>query len=468
MTHHIATRMPRPPPLIARPCRSRDPAGAGIRDIDVVLGASHAGREREIRWGRAATDPRSRVREHGAPSRREPFVHPERSGWKVAPIDLEGPTPHRKQAELFSEGMDKKHDHERLGAAPTVIPPSDPPSPSGSATAPDEPPRLRYEPDTRLGDFVVEEFIAEGGFGSVYRARHPRFRTVALKVSHLPANKLSVERLALLQNELEALIQLGHPSLVRVLDHGTLDDHRSYLALELVEGESLLHYMERRGRGRRARGNLADAPPRRGDRALPRAQDRPPRPDPDQRHRRRRLRAGPQDRRLRRRRVRRGLARHRAPSGRRHAAVHGARARPRAAADRRPLRRLRPRPDLLRAPHRAVPVRRLEHVGPVRQEGGRRHAAGHRPRPRAARGGGRGRPRRCSSPIPRGAASPRPRSPSSSSSSTSTSSVASTAAAGARRSRPRTRPPPTSTRRRWRWSDAIASSPRCWPARSRR
>jgi serine/threonine protein kinase len=106
----------------------------------------------------------------------------------------------------------------------------------------------RYAPGEQLADFMVESFIAEGGFGSVYRARHDQLGTVALKVSHIPANELPTECLALQQNELEALIQLRHPSLVRVLDHGSLADHRRYLALELVEGESLLRYMERKGR----------------------------------------------------------------------------------------------------------------------------------------------------------------------------------------------------------------------------
>jgi tetratricopeptide (TPR) repeat protein len=106
----------------------------------------------------------------------------------------------------------------------------------------------RYASGAHLGDFVIESFIAEGGFGSVYRAHHPRLGPIALKVSHLPADELTTECLALQQNELEALIQLRHSSLVRVLAHGSLADHRHYLALELVEGESLHRYMVRRGR----------------------------------------------------------------------------------------------------------------------------------------------------------------------------------------------------------------------------
>jgi serine/threonine protein kinase/tetratricopeptide (TPR) repeat protein len=119
---------------------------------------------------------------------------------------------------------------------------------TGEPTRPGRRHGPRYTPGEHLADFVVEDFIAEGGFGSVYRARHDQLGAVALKVSHIPANELPTECLALQQNELEALIQLRHPSLVRVLDHGSLADHRSYLALELVEGESLLRYMERKGR----------------------------------------------------------------------------------------------------------------------------------------------------------------------------------------------------------------------------
>jgi tetratricopeptide (TPR) repeat protein len=106
----------------------------------------------------------------------------------------------------------------------------------------------RYEPGDRVADATIESFIAEGGFGSVYRATHDRLGSIALKISHIPATYLSTDALALQQNELEALMQLRHPSLVRVLGHGVLDDRRYYLALELVAGESLRRYMERRGR----------------------------------------------------------------------------------------------------------------------------------------------------------------------------------------------------------------------------
>jgi tetratricopeptide (TPR) repeat protein len=119
---------------------------------------------------------------------------------------------------------------------------------AAGATPPATADTSRYAPGTDLNGYAIESFIAEGGFGSVYRAKHPRHGTVALKVSHTPTQKLSTERLALQQNELEALLRLRHPSLVRVLDHGALPDGRTFLALELALGESLHHYMERRGR----------------------------------------------------------------------------------------------------------------------------------------------------------------------------------------------------------------------------
>lgn len=77
-------------------------------------------------------------------------------------------------------------------------------------------------------------------------AHHATLGRVALKISHTPANQLSTACFALHQNELEALMQLRHPSLVRVLDYGVVANHH-YLALELVEGESLRDYMARRG-----------------------------------------------------------------------------------------------------------------------------------------------------------------------------------------------------------------------------
>lgn len=127
------------------------------------------------------------------------------------------------------------------GDAPTAL------AKTRDTTLPLGEPCEKFAPGRVLGPFAIESFIAEGGFGSVYRARHATLGVVALKVSHVPSDKLQAASLALLQNELEALMQLRHSSLVRAVDHGVLANHH-YLALELIEGESLRDYMARRGR----------------------------------------------------------------------------------------------------------------------------------------------------------------------------------------------------------------------------
>lgn len=105
----------------------------------------------------------------------------------------------------------------------------------------------KYPAGHVLDQFTIEDFIAEGGFGSVYRAVHPRHGKVALKVAHTLASNLSTACFALHQNELEAVLQLRHRSLVPALDYGVVDN-RHYLAFEFIEGESLRGYMGRRGR----------------------------------------------------------------------------------------------------------------------------------------------------------------------------------------------------------------------------
>jgi serine/threonine protein kinase len=74
--------------------------------------------------------------------------------------------------------------------------------------------------------------------GEVYRARDHRLgREVALKV--LPASVASdAERLRRFELEAKAVAALNHPNIRAVFDVGD-DGGRSYIASELLEGESL-------------------------------------------------------------------------------------------------------------------------------------------------------------------------------------------------------------------------------------
>ncbi|MEZ6185960.1 MAG: tetratricopeptide repeat protein [Planctomycetota bacterium] len=87
----------------------------------------------------------------------------------------------------------------------------------------------------QVGPYVVQEELARGGMGVVYRARDPDGRDVALKVLVQP--KHAGQR-ARLQREVQALARLRHPHVVSLLATGE-QDGAPWLALELVEGETL-------------------------------------------------------------------------------------------------------------------------------------------------------------------------------------------------------------------------------------
>ncbi|MDC0711297.1 protein kinase [Stigmatella sp. ncwal1] len=102
-------------------------------------------------------------------------------------------------------------------------------------------------PGTRVGAYVIEDVLSSGGFGVVHRARDSEQRQVAIKVSKHSARSITAQELVWQQNEIEALTRLRHPALVEVLGYGFLEDGRLYLVMELVQGEVLGQYLQRRG-----------------------------------------------------------------------------------------------------------------------------------------------------------------------------------------------------------------------------
>ena len=77
------------------------------------------------------------------------------------------------------------------------------------------------------------------GDGEVYAAHDPELgRTVAVKLLRSPG----AAREALLRREAKVMAGLTHPNLIRVYDVG-VDDGRLYVAMELVDGESLREWL---------------------------------------------------------------------------------------------------------------------------------------------------------------------------------------------------------------------------------
>ena len=100
----------------------------------------------------------------------------------------------------------------------------------------------------QVGDYLVEELRAGGGFATVYKAVHlPTGRPAALKLLHRMLS-LSPKTLRRFRREVELVDRLHHPNIVACLGFGTHTDGRPYLAMEWLEGLTLAEQIARRGR----------------------------------------------------------------------------------------------------------------------------------------------------------------------------------------------------------------------------
>ncbi len=94
----------------------------------------------------------------------------------------------------------------------------------------------RYRILTRIGD---------GGMGVVYKAEHVLSKKkLAIKLlhPHLSHGKQAVERF---RREVSAAAEIDHPGIVQVFDAGMDSDGSFYMAMELLEGQSLASLMKR-------------------------------------------------------------------------------------------------------------------------------------------------------------------------------------------------------------------------------
>src|SRR5262245_48144122 len=98
-----------------------------------------------------------------------------------------------------------------------------------------------------IGNYDLLDKIAEGGMGTIYRARDRDSGTiVAIKVMprHMAANPTLLRRF---EQEFRAASQLAHPNIVRALYFGE-EGQMPYLVMEFVEGESIGAKLEREGK----------------------------------------------------------------------------------------------------------------------------------------------------------------------------------------------------------------------------
>jgi tetratricopeptide (TPR) repeat protein len=106
--------------------------------------------------------------------------------------------------------------------------------------------RAERKPDhlergTLVGRYVILDVIGEGGMGVVYAAFDPELdRKVALKLMQArPTAGSTGGEQAYLLREAQALARLAHPNVIAVHDVGSLSRDRVFIAMELVDGETL-------------------------------------------------------------------------------------------------------------------------------------------------------------------------------------------------------------------------------------
>ena len=125
--------------------------------------------------------------------------------------------------------------------APTVTAGSEPKASAGA-----DPGGLSETPGTIVGPYRLIEVLGEGGFGRVFRAEQekPMRREVALKIIKLGMDTREV--IARFDAERQALAVMDHPGIARVFDAGATASGRPYFVMELVRGEPITSYCDRR------------------------------------------------------------------------------------------------------------------------------------------------------------------------------------------------------------------------------
>jgi serine/threonine protein kinase len=97
-------------------------------------------------------------------------------------------------------------------------------------------------PPRVIGPYRVLETLGTGGVGTVYRAVDRRTGEVAALKLLSTGPALDPRAARRMAREFETLADLSHPNVVRVYDTGVYQGY-PYLAMELVEGLTLRHYL---------------------------------------------------------------------------------------------------------------------------------------------------------------------------------------------------------------------------------
>src|SRR5689334_21599557 len=114
--------------------------------------------------------------------------------------------------------------HDRAGSGPND-PTGEVPTPPAGSPSP-----------TRIGHYLVERQLGEGGMGIVYAARDERLgRTIALKTLSGVVDDTARQRL---WREARAAASVNHPNVCQIYEIGE-DAGRVFIAMELLDGQAL-------------------------------------------------------------------------------------------------------------------------------------------------------------------------------------------------------------------------------------
>ena len=96
------------------------------------------------------------------------------------------------------------------------------------------------------GRYTLLGVLGQGGMGTVYRAEQaaPVKRLVALKLIRVGMDSRKI--LARFDAERQALAMMDHPNIARVFDGGTTEANQPFFVMELVDGEPITHYCDRK------------------------------------------------------------------------------------------------------------------------------------------------------------------------------------------------------------------------------
>ncbi|MFO1003034.1 MAG: serine/threonine-protein kinase [Planctomycetaceae bacterium] len=97
-----------------------------------------------------------------------------------------------------------------------------------------------------LGQYRLERHAGRGGMGDVYLGLQKTLnRPTAIKLLR-PNRSASMSAAARFKQEMQIIAMLDHPNLVKAYDGGEFEG-RLYLAMELLDGETLADYVKQRG-----------------------------------------------------------------------------------------------------------------------------------------------------------------------------------------------------------------------------